>query len=30
MQDNLEFLQWLKKFWDGNTRTGDYDASGRA
>jgi RP/EB family microtubule-associated protein len=23
MQDNLEFLQWMKKFWDANA-PGDY------
>jgi RP/EB family microtubule-associated protein len=29
MQDNLEFLQWTKKFWDQNFPGGDYDAAGR-
>ncbi|KAJ7710416.1 calponin homology domain-containing protein [Mycena rosella] len=29
MQDNLEFLQWLKKFWDANYAGGEYDAVGR-
>lgn len=30
MQDNLEFLQWIKKFWDMNyTGEGLYDAEGR-
>lgn len=30
MQDNLEFLQWIKKFWDMNyTGEGMYDAEGR-
>jgi RP/EB family microtubule-associated protein len=29
MQDNLEFLQWTKKFWDQNYPGGDYDAVGR-
>ncbi|KAM0793749.1 hypothetical protein ACM66B_001169 [Microbotryomycetes sp. NB124-2] len=29
MQDNLEFLQWLKKFWDMNFPGGDYDAVAR-
>ncbi|WFD31607.1 cysteine desulfurase [Malassezia sp. CBS 17886] len=30
MQDNLEFLQWLKKFWDMNyVGEGLYDAEGR-
>ncbi|KAJ6556795.1 calponin homology domain-containing protein [Mycena vulgaris] len=29
MQDNLEFLQWLKKFWDANYGGGEYDAVGR-
>ena len=26
MQDNLEFLQWAKQFWDQNYPGGDYDA----
>jgi len=30
MQDNLEFAQWLKKFWDANAPGGEYDAQGRA
>ena len=30
MQDNLEFLQWMKKFWDANTRGDEYDAAGRS
>ncbi|BDD57056.1 Microtubule-associated protein RP/EB member 1 [Monascus purpureus] len=29
MQDNLEFLQWTKKFWDQHYPGGDYDAAGR-
>ncbi|KAJ7131502.1 calponin homology domain-containing protein [Mycena crocata] len=29
MQDNLEFLQWLKRFWDANYAGGEYDAVGR-
>jgi RP/EB family microtubule-associated protein len=29
MQDNLEFLQWAKKFWDQHYPGGDYDALGR-
>lgn len=29
MQDNLEFLQWTKKFWDQYYPGGDYDAVGR-
>ncbi|GAA6018674.1 hypothetical protein JCM10207_009005 [Rhodosporidiobolus poonsookiae] len=29
MQDNLEFLQWLKKYWDLNFPGGEYDAVGR-
>ncbi|KAJ7668191.1 microtubule binding protein [Mycena rosella] len=29
MQDNLEFLQWLRKFWDGNYAGGEYDAVAR-
>ena len=30
MQDNLEFLQWMKKFWDVNSRGEGYDAAGRS
>ena len=26
MMENLEFLQWLKKYWDLNFPGGDYDA----
>ncbi|KAF9996214.1 hypothetical protein BGZ80_002617 [Entomortierella chlamydospora] len=29
MQDNLEFLQWVKKFWDRNFPGDVYDALGR-
>ncbi|EAS32722.1 microtubule associated protein EB1 [Coccidioides immitis RS] len=29
MQDNLEFLQFTKRFWDQNYPGGDYDAVGR-
>ncbi|TNY18131.1 RP/EB family microtubule-associated protein [Rhodotorula diobovata] len=29
MQDNLEFLQWLKRFWDMNFPGGEYDAVAR-
>ncbi|KAN0064290.1 microtubule integrity protein mal3 [Thecaphora frezii] len=29
MQDNLEFLQWVKKFWDNNFPGNPYDAEGR-
>lgn len=29
MQDNLEFLQWTKRFWDQYYPGGDYDAVGR-
>lgn len=29
MQDNLEFLQWSKKFWDLNFPDHDYDAVSR-
>lgn len=29
MQDNLEFLQWTKKFWDQYYPGGDYDAVAR-
>ncbi|ORE23343.1 hypothetical protein BCV71DRAFT_46311 [Rhizopus microsporus] len=28
-QDNLEFMQWMKRFWDQNFPGGDYDALGR-
>lgn len=28
-QDNLEFLQWMKKFWDSNYQGGSYDAVAR-
>ncbi|SAM01593.1 hypothetical protein [Absidia glauca] len=28
-QDNLEFLQWIKLFWDANYQGGVYDAVGR-
>ena len=27
-QDNFEFLQWFKKFFDANYQGGDYDAVG--
>jgi hypothetical protein len=30
MQDNLEFLQWMKKYWDTHSRGEGYDAVGRA
>lgn len=30
MQDNLEFLQWMKKFWDLNSSGAEYNASARA
>ncbi|WVR05429.1 hypothetical protein IAU60_002444 [Kwoniella sp. DSM 27419] len=30
MQDNLEFLQWMKKYWDVNSGGQVYDAQGRA
>ncbi|KAL7424249.1 microtubule integrity protein mal3 [Cryptotrichosporon argae] len=30
MQDNLEFLQWMKKYWDANSRGDGYDASSRS
>ena len=30
MQDNLEFLQWMKKFWDTNARGDGYDAAARS
>lgn len=29
MQDNLEFTQWLKKFWDANWPGEEYDAVAR-
>jgi microtubule-associated protein, RP/EB family len=29
MQDNLEFLQWVKRYWDQNYPGGDYDAVSR-
>ncbi|KAG0209292.1 hypothetical protein BGX28_010395 [Mortierella sp. GBA30] len=29
MQDNLEFLQWIKKFWDRNFPGDHYDAQAR-
>ena len=29
MQDNLEFLQWTKRYWDQYYPGGDYDAAGR-
>ena len=29
MQDNLEFLQWSKRYWDQNYPGGDYDAPAR-
>ncbi|KAJ7491561.1 calponin homology domain-containing protein [Mycena galericulata] len=29
MQDNLEFLQWIKRFWDTNYGGGAYDAAAR-
>lgn len=29
MQDNLEFLQWLKRYWDQNFSGEHYDAEGR-
>ncbi|KAK5125492.1 hypothetical protein LTR85_000603 [Meristemomyces frigidus] len=29
MQDNLEFLQWTKRYWDQYYPGGDYDALGR-
>ncbi|KAK9467046.1 calponin homology domain-containing protein [Lipomyces arxii] len=28
-QDNLEFLQWVKRFWDMNFPGGEYDPAGR-
>ncbi|ORY29980.1 calponin homology domain-containing protein [Naematelia encephala] len=30
MQDNLEFLQWMKKYWDMHSRGDEYDATARA
>lgn len=30
MQDNLEFLQWMKKYWDMHSRGEGYDAQARA
>lgn len=29
MQDNLEFLQWVKKYWDQHYPGGEYDAVNR-
>jgi RP/EB family microtubule-associated protein len=29
LQDNLEFMQWVKPFWEINYPGGDYDAAGR-
>lgn len=29
LQDNLEFMQWVKRYWDQNCPGGDYDAVGR-
>lgn len=29
MQDNLEFLQWLKRYWDMNFPGGEYDPIAR-
>jgi RP/EB family microtubule-associated protein len=29
MQDNLEFLQWVKRYWDQHYPGGEYDALGR-
>ncbi|KAJ7628998.1 EB1 domain-containing protein [Roridomyces roridus] len=29
MQDNLEFLQWIRRFWEANYAGGEYDAVGR-
>lgn len=28
-QDNLEFMQWLKKYYDHHLPQGDYDAENR-
>lgn len=28
-QDNLEFMQWIKRFWDQNFPGGEYDAVAR-
>jgi RP/EB family microtubule-associated protein len=28
-QDNLEFMQWVKRFWDQNFPGGNYDAAQR-
>lgn len=28
-QDNLEMLQWIKRYYDLNTKGQDYDAIGR-
>ena len=30
MQDNLEFLQWTKRYWDQYYPGGDYDALSRS
>lgn len=29
LQDNLEFMQWVKKFWEQNYPGGEYDALSR-
>lgn len=29
MQDNLEFIQWMKRYWDMHFPGGHYDAAGR-
>ncbi|KAG2191679.1 hypothetical protein INT46_008552 [Mucor plumbeus] len=29
LQDNLEFMQWVKRFWEQNYPGGEYDALGR-
>jgi RP/EB family microtubule-associated protein len=29
LQDNLEFMQWVKRYWDQNYPGGDYDAVSR-
>jgi len=29
-QDNLEFLQWIKKFWDSNSPQTEYNAPARS